>query len=86
MVSDGNTETNKCKGRTTGKIYLGSSGDFIHRGVIYIIEQAAAFGEVIIGYLTNATITEFKLLPISNFGHKKSSKKYQGCECSRSTT
>lgn len=52
-------------------VYIGISGDFIHHGIINIIEQAAAYGDVIVGCLTDAAITEFKPLPILSFEHRK---------------
>ena len=53
------------------QVYVGISGDFIHHGIINIIEQAATYGEVIVGCLTDAAITEFKPLPILSFEHRK---------------
>ena len=53
------------------KVYIGIFGDFIHHGIINIIEQAATYGEVIVGCLTDAAITEFKPLPILSFEHRK---------------
>ena len=55
----------------TKTVYLGLSGDFIHHGIINIIEQAATYGEVIVGCLTDAAITEFKPIPILIFEHRK---------------
>ena len=52
-------------------VYVGISGDFIHHGIINIIEQAACYGEVIVGCLTDAAITEFKPLPILSFQDRK---------------
>jgi len=53
------------------RVYLGLSGDFIHHGIINIIEQATAYGEVILDYLTDAAIIGFKPLPILSFEHRK---------------
>ena len=52
-------------------VYVGVSGDFIHHGIINIIEKAASYGEVIVGCLTDAAITEIKLLPILSYEHRK---------------
>lgn len=52
-------------------VYVGISGDFIHHGIINIIEQAASYGEVIVGCLTDAAVTEFKPLPILSFAQRK---------------
>ena len=35
-------------------VYIGVSGDFIHHGIINIIEQAATYGDVNVGCLTDA--------------------------------
>ena len=52
-------------------VYLGISGDFIHHGIINIIEEAQKFGRVVVGCLTDAAIAEFKPLPILGFDHRK---------------
>jgi len=52
-------------------VYVGISGDFIHHGIINIIEKAASYGEVTVGCLTDAAITEYKPLPILSFEHRK---------------
>ena len=44
-------------------IYLGMRGDIIHPGIINIIKEAAARGEVIIGLLTDSAIASHKRLP-----------------------
>ena len=56
----------------TKRVYIGISGDFIHHGIINIIHHAATYGDVIIGCLTDAAISEFKPLPILSFEHRKS--------------
>ena len=48
-------------------VYIGISGDFIHHGIINAIVKAATYGDVIVGCLTDAAITEFKPLPILSF-------------------
>ena len=48
-------------------VYVGVTGDFVHHGLINIIQQAAQYGDVIVGCLTDAAISEFKPLPILNF-------------------
>jgi phosphoenolpyruvate phosphomutase / 2-hydroxyethylphosphonate cytidylyltransferase len=48
-------------------VYIGISGDFIHHGIINVIVKAATYGDVIVGCLTDAAITEFKTLPILSF-------------------
>ncbi|GBU22263.1 phosphoenolpyruvate phosphomutase [Fibrobacteres bacterium R8-0-B4] len=44
-------------------IYLGLRGDIIHPGIINIIKEAAARGEVLVGLLTDSAIATHKRLP-----------------------
>ena len=52
-------------------VYVGISGDFIHHGIINVIEQAASLGEVVVGCLTDQAISEYKPLPILTFEQRK---------------
>ncbi len=52
-------------------VYVSISGDFIHHGIINIIEEASKYGVVTVGCLTDSAITEFKNLPILSFQHRK---------------
>jgi phosphoenolpyruvate phosphomutase len=53
------------------KVYVGMSADLIHRGHINIITEAAKYGEVIIGLLTDKAIASYKRLPYLDFDHRK---------------
>lgn len=53
------------------KAYVGISGDFIHHGIINIIQKAASLGDVVVGCLTDKAISENKPLPILNFEQRK---------------
>lgn len=48
-------------------IYLGLSGDIIHPGIINIIREASALGEVLAGLLTDSAIASHKRLPYLNY-------------------
>jgi phosphoenolpyruvate mutase len=52
-------------------VYVGISGDFIHHGIINIIEEAQKYGRVVVGCLTDSAIAEFKPLPILTFEQRK---------------
>jgi phosphoenolpyruvate phosphomutase len=47
------------------------SVDLIHHGHINIIAEAAKYGEVTIGLLTDSAIASYKRLPYLNFEHRK---------------
>jgi phosphoenolpyruvate phosphomutase len=53
------------------KVYVGMSVDLIHHGHINIITEAAKYGEVIIGLLTDKAIASYKRLPYLDFEHRK---------------
>lgn len=55
----------------TKRVYIGISGDYIHHGIINIIQHAKTYGDVIIGCLTDAAISEFRPLPILCFEQRK---------------
>lgn len=52
-------------------VYLGLTGDFIHPGIINIINVAGNYGNLIVGCLTEAAISEFKPLPYLNYEQRK---------------
>ena len=56
---------------TSKSVYIGITGDFIHHGIINVIQRASEYGKVTVGCLTDAAITEFKPLPILNFEQRK---------------
>jgi len=55
----------------TKKVYVGMSVDLIHHGHINIINEAAKYGEVTIGLLTDKAIASYKRLPYLDFEHRK---------------
>lgn len=52
-------------------IYLGMSGDIIHPGIINIINEAAARGQVLIGLLTDEAIASHKRMPFLTYEQRK---------------
>jgi phosphoenolpyruvate phosphomutase len=53
------------------KVYVGMSADLVHHGHINIIKEAAKFGEVTIGLLTDAAIASYKRLPYLTYEQRK---------------
>lgn len=53
------------------KVYVGLRGDIIHPGIINIISEAAKYGEVIAGVLTDKAIAEYRKLPLLTFEQRK---------------
>lgn len=49
------------------KVYVAFSADIIHTGHINVIEEAAKYGDVIVGVLTDEAIASYKRLPLLNF-------------------
>jgi len=52
-------------------VYLGMTADIIHPGLINIIREAAKYGDVLVGLLTDEAIAEHKRLPHMNYGQRK---------------
>ncbi|WP_041610285.1 phosphoenolpyruvate mutase [Treponema brennaborense] len=52
-------------------VYLGLTGDIIHPGIINIIAEAAKYGEVTIGLLTDSAIVNHKRLPYLTYEQRK---------------
>jgi len=52
-------------------VYLGMTADIIHPGVINIIKEAAKYGDVLVGLLTDEAIAEHKRLPFMNYEQRK---------------
>ena len=48
-------------------VYVGMSADLIHTGHINIINEAAKYGDVIVGVLTDEAIASYKRLPYLTF-------------------
>jgi phosphoenolpyruvate phosphomutase len=53
------------------KVYVGMSVDLIHHGHINIINEAAKYGDVTIGLLTDKAIASYKRLPYLDFENRK---------------
>ncbi|MCL2128779.1 MAG: phosphoenolpyruvate mutase [Treponema sp.] len=53
------------------RVYVGMSVDLIHHGHINIITEAAKYGEVTIGLLTDKAIASYKRLPFLDFENRK---------------
>ncbi len=51
-------------------VYLGMNLDILHHGHINIISEAAKYGDVIIGLLTDKAIASFKRLPYLNYDQR----------------
>ncbi|MBD5447568.1 MAG: phosphoenolpyruvate mutase [Treponema sp.] len=52
-------------------VYLGITGDFIHHGIINIINEGAKLGELTIGLLTDSAIVSHKRLPYLTYEQRK---------------
>jgi len=53
------------------KVYVAMSADLIHHGHLNIINQAAQYGEVMLGLLTDEAIANYKRLPALNYAQRK---------------
>lgn len=52
-------------------VYVGMSADLIHPGHMSVIKQAAEFGEVTIGLLTDSAIASYKRVPYMSFEQRR---------------
>ena len=52
-------------------VYVGMSADLIHPGHMNIIKEAAKYGNVIIGLLTDKAIASYKRLPSLTYDQRK---------------
>ncbi|MFA6279087.1 MAG: phosphoenolpyruvate mutase [Candidatus Paceibacterota bacterium] len=52
-------------------VYVAMSADLVHPGHLNIIKEAAKFGEVVIGLLTDEAIASYKRLPYMNYEQRK---------------
>lgn len=52
-------------------VYVGMSADMIHHGHINIINEAAKYGEVIVGLLTDKAIASYKRLPYLTYEERE---------------
>lgn len=53
------------------KVYLGMTADIMHPGLIHIVKEAAAYGDVIVGLLTDKAIAKHKRLPYLTYEQRK---------------
>ena len=50
-------------------VYVGISADLMHPGHINILKEAAKYGRVIVGLLTDKAIASYKRLPFLTFSY-----------------
>ena len=55
----------------TKTVYLGITADFVHHGIINIIQEAAKLGNLTVGCLTDKALSDHKPLPILSFENRK---------------
>jgi len=48
-------------------VYVGMSADMLHPGHINILREAAKYGKVVVGLLTDKAIASYKRLPAMSF-------------------
>ena len=53
--------------KETKTVYVGMSADIIHPGHLNILHEAAKYGRVIVGVLTDEAIASYKRLPYLNY-------------------
>jgi len=53
------------------KVYIGMSADLIHPGHMNVLKEAAKYGEVIVGLLTDKAIASYKRLPSLTYEQRK---------------
>ena len=53
------------------KVYLGMTADIMHPGLIQIIREAAKYGDVSIGLLTDKAIASHKRLPYLTYDQRR---------------
>ena len=53
------------------QIYVGMVADFMHHGLINIINEAARYGEVTVGLLTDKAVAEHKRLPLLTYDQRR---------------
>ena len=53
------------------KVYLATSSDIVHEGILNIIERAAELGEVTVGVLSDEVIATYKRLPLLDTAARK---------------
>lgn len=53
------------------QVYISISADLIHHGIINILNEAAKYGDVTVGLLTDAAIAAYKRLPFMTYDERK---------------
>lgn len=53
------------------KVYIGMSADLVHPGHMNVLKEAAKYGEVIVGLLTDKAIASYKRLPALTYEQRK---------------
>ena len=71
-ASDFNATPNKQPGESTQpQVYVAMSADLVHPGHLNVLREAATYGEVIVGLLTDSAIASYKRLPFMSFAQRK---------------
>jgi phosphoenolpyruvate phosphomutase len=52
-------------------VYLAMTADFIHHGLINIVNEAVKYGEVTVGLLTDKAISSYKRIPYLNYEQRE---------------
>jgi len=52
-------------------VYVGMAADYIHVGHVNIINEAAKYGEIIVGLLTDKAIASYKRVPVTTYEQRK---------------
>jgi len=52
-------------------VYIGMSADLIHPGHLNIINEAAKYGQIVIGLLTDSAIASYKRIPYMSYEQRK---------------
>ena len=53
------------------KVYIGITADVLHHGHMKLLETARKYGEITIGLLTDAAVSEYKRLPYLNYKQRE---------------
>lgn len=49
------------------KVYLAVSSDFVHAGILNVLERARGLGDVVVGVLTDEVVAAYKRMPLLDF-------------------
>ncbi|MDR2092036.1 MAG: adenylyltransferase/cytidyltransferase family protein, partial [Azoarcus sp.] len=53
------------------KVYVGMSADLVHPGHLNILKEAARYGRVTVGLLTDAAVASYKRIPYMNYEQRR---------------